>query len=87
MKQFTLQIPKGVQTDLEKFRASIKQSIRRRLREIVDELTARPPAPGKDAPVHGPPLRFYVSEGCRVSYQVNPITRRVVVLDLKAENS
>jgi mRNA-degrading endonuclease RelE of RelBE toxin-antitoxin system len=86
MKQFTLEVPKTIEAELGKFRAAIRQLVRKRLREIVEGLTAGPPARRKAARLEGPPLRFYVAEGCRVSYQVNPATRKVVVLALKAES-
>jgi mRNA-degrading endonuclease RelE of RelBE toxin-antitoxin system len=90
MKQFTLHIPKAIAGQLRECRVSVRASIRERLKEIVEDLTARLPVPKQLASresvaARGPPLRFYVFEGYRVSYQVNPVTRRVVVLGLQAE--
>ena len=86
MKPFALQIPKDVAAQLQKCHATLRQSIQKRLTEIADDLTARPAARGKVAALIGPPLRFYVSEGCRVSYQVNPLTRSIEVLKLQADS-
>ena len=83
-KRYTLHIPEDVERQLRQCRASFRQSIRQRLQEIV-ESAVPPPARGRrSAALEGPPLRFYVSEGYRVSYQVNPVTRRVLVLELRA---
>ena len=95
MKHFTLHIPKDIESQLRRCRASIRQSIRNRLQAIVESLAARSKAKGKangkangKLPAqHGPPTRFYVFEGYRVSYHVDPLTRRVVVLSLQAETS
>lgn len=84
MKTFTLHIPSDVEAQLRRCRASIQESIRKRLQEIVDRLATKPAArPGTPAP-QGPLPRFYVYEGYRVSYQVNPITRKVVLVALEA---
>jgi hypothetical protein len=57
MKPYTLQVPADVALQLKKCHASLRQSIRKRLREIADGLTARPAARGKVAPLLVPPLR------------------------------
>jgi mRNA-degrading endonuclease RelE of RelBE toxin-antitoxin system len=85
MKPYTLTIPTPIVVQLQKCPATLRQAIRKRLREITDGVTAYPPARGKVAPVLGPPLRFYVSERYRVSYQVNPLTRSIVVLELRPD--
>jgi hypothetical protein len=84
MDRFTLQIPSDIERELRQCRSSLQTSIRKRLQEIADGASAlpsksRPPASRE------PPLRFYVFEGCRVSYQLNAVTRTVVVLDLRTE--
>jgi mRNA-degrading endonuclease RelE of RelBE toxin-antitoxin system len=84
-KTFTLHIPKDVQGQLRRCRTSIRESIRKRLQEIVESLAIRPTLPGKAPALGGPGLRFYVYEGYRVSYQVDPLTRRLVVLKLGTE--
>ena len=85
MKPYTLQISDDIAAQLQDCHASLRQLIRKRLREIADTVTANPAVRGKVTPLLGPPLRFYVSESCRVSYQVNPSTRSVVILELRPE--
>jgi mRNA-degrading endonuclease RelE of RelBE toxin-antitoxin system len=83
--QYTLSIPEAVERQLRGCRAAIRASIRKRLDEIADHAGARP-GPDKRAPApQGPPARFYVFEGYRVFYRVEPATRRVVVLELHSE--
>jgi hypothetical protein len=86
MAQYTLQLPNGVERQLARCRASIRRSIQKRLQEIVDQASSAAPATGPSPAPQGPPLRFYVFEGCRVSYQLNPVTRSVVVLKLRPES-
>jgi len=67
-------------------RASIRAAIRKRLEDIVaaaGNTRARAKVPARKEP----PLRFYVYEGLRIVYQVDPGTRRVVVLDIAAVTS
>ena len=85
MDQYTLHIPDEIERQLGRCRVPLRQSIRRRLDEIVKEASARDVSRKASVP-KGPPQRFYVSEGYRVSYQVNPITHRVVVIKLRAES-
>ena len=84
MKQYTLQMNKDVARQLQNCRSSIRQSIERKLQEIVAMTADRPISKRLPRPT-GPPLRFYVFEGYRVSYQVKPSTRNVIVLGLRAE--
>ena len=84
MKQYTLQMNKDVARQLQNCRSSIRQSIERKLQEIVAMTADRLIAKRLPRPT-GPPLRFYVFEGYRVSYQVNPSTRNVIVLGLRPE--
>jgi hypothetical protein len=84
MNPFTLRIPSTVEKQLRRCRTSLQTSIRLRLDQIVDGASAR--RPGRKRPLtQGPPMRFYVFEGYRVSYQLDPVTRTIVVLDLRAE--
>jgi mRNA-degrading endonuclease RelE of RelBE toxin-antitoxin system len=78
---YELKIPKEIEVRLARCRASIRAAIRDRLREIADAAT-KSPSRSKAGERKQPPLRFYVYEGYRVFYQVDPGTRRVVVLDL-----
>jgi hypothetical protein len=67
----------------------MRAAIRKRLDEIAAsagnvagsaERSARP----AKAPVRkAPPLRFYVYEGYRVAYQLDPDSRKVVVIELE----
>lgn len=93
MSPFTLQIGDDIQRKLDRCPASMRTSIRKRLQTTVDDLTSGKAAPGRRAAkTHtalvvpfGPPLRFYVWEGYRVSYRVNPVDRSVVVLELSRQ--
>jgi hypothetical protein len=82
MAQYTLQVPKDVERQLSGCRLSIRRSIEARIQTIVAEASSK----GTRAASQGPPLRFYVFEGCRVTYQVNPVTRTVHLLKLRAES-
>jgi mRNA-degrading endonuclease RelE of RelBE toxin-antitoxin system len=82
MSKFTLEIPDEIERQLRKCRGVIQKSIQKRLADILESVAA---SPKKTASSGGPPLRFYVYEGFRVSYQINPATRRVVVLNIKTE--
>ena len=84
MKHYTLQMKKDVAQRLRNCRASIRQSIERKLQEIIAMAAEGRPAKPRSRPI-GPPLRFYVFEGYRVSYEVNPLTRKVLVLELRNE--
>jgi mRNA-degrading endonuclease RelE of RelBE toxin-antitoxin system len=84
MKQYTLQIRQEVERQLSGCRVSIRRSIRKKLQEILDLADDRP-AGRRPIVADAPPLRFYVFEGYRVSYEINPRTRRVVVMELRAE--
>jgi hypothetical protein len=85
MNRFTVQIPGDLERQLRQCRSSLQTSIRKRLQEIAEGASTPPPKRRQPSAPEGPPLRFYVFEGCRVSYQVNPITRTVVVLELRPE--
>jgi mRNA-degrading endonuclease RelE of RelBE toxin-antitoxin system len=83
MNAYTLQIPADIERQLQKCRASLRLSIGKRLREIVEGATIGVPPRRPALAPRGPPLRFYVFEGFRVSYQVNPTTRSIIVLKLQ----
>jgi hypothetical protein len=92
MREYTLQIPKAIKGQIDRCRASIRRTIAERLRAIVEAVAVRPalaagPRRRKPTPERGPPSRFYVLEGYRVSYLVNTVTRRVVVLELKSNSA
>jgi hypothetical protein len=83
MNQYALQIPAGIERQLRRCRASLRQSIRERLQEIVEGVAARASSARRSKLLKGPPLRFYVFEGYRISYEVDPLTRSVLVLELR----
>ena len=92
MHEYTLQIPKAIKGQLQRCRASIRRTIAERLRAIVKAVPERSaPAEGlprrKRVADQGPPSRFYVLEGYRISYVVNAVTRRVVVLEMKSNSA
>ena len=88
MTPFTLHIGDDIQRKLDRCTALMRTSIRKRLQTTVDDLTNAKAPPGRRAAKSpavvpfGPPLRFYVWEGYRVSYRVDPVDRSVVVLEL-----
>jgi mRNA-degrading endonuclease RelE of RelBE toxin-antitoxin system len=87
MNHFTLHIPNEIAAQLRRCRVSIRRSIRKRLQEIVQGLAIADPSERKTPVDPGAPhLRFYVYEGYRVSYEVDPASRKVVVLKLRTES-
>ena len=84
MKRYTLQIPKAIEQRLGKCRGSMRRTIAERLGQILDALTPADRHPQRTSPLpQGPPLRFYVLEGYRISYRVNTVAQRVIVIDLQ----
>lgn len=86
---YSLSFSREVERRLLRCRASIRAAIRKRLEDIVTT-AGRSSGRTKRAKIVArgePPLRFYVYEGFRVVYQVEPETRRVVVLDIAAVTS
>lgn len=83
-KRYTLQITGDIARQLQRCRASIRRAIAGKLQEILATAAARP-LPVKGLAPGGPPLRFYVLEGYRVSYVVRPRSRTVTVLDIQSE--
>jgi len=82
-KEYSLAFSGTVERRFLRCRASIRAVIRQRLDDIV-EAAGNSSARAKMLAGKEPPLRFYVYEGFRVVYQVDPGTRRVVVLDIAA---
>jgi mRNA-degrading endonuclease RelE of RelBE toxin-antitoxin system len=87
VKRFTLHIPKDIEAELQRCRASIRAAIRKRLQDIVDSLAAQPKPREAALGPSEPPLRFYAFEGYRVSYQVNPVTHKVIVTKIRVERA
>lgn len=78
--KYKLHILEDVERKLRRCRVTIRDAIHRRLGEIAHA------AQGIVGPVPiGPRFRFYVYEGYRVFYRVDPTTRQVVVLELAFE--
>ena len=80
-QQYALAFSQDVERRFLRCRASIRAVIRQRLEDIV-AAAGNSRARAKIAVRNEPPLRFYVYEGFRVAYQIDPGTRRVVVLDI-----
>jgi hypothetical protein len=90
MSSYGLQISEKIERRMRRCRGPMRAAIRRHLDEIaasagnVPAASAKRPARPATAPVRkAPPLRFYVYEGYRVAYQLDPDSRKVVVLDLE----
>ena len=83
---YALAFPREVERRFLRCRASIRTVIRQRLDDIV-VAAEKSRGPSKMLARKEPPLRFYVYEGFRIVYQIDPGTRRVVVLDIAAVKS
>jgi mRNA-degrading endonuclease RelE of RelBE toxin-antitoxin system len=74
-----------ISDDLEKrmlrYRAPVRDAIRERLQEIATG-AGKARQRIKTLTPREPPLRVYVYEGYRIAYQIDPTSRRVVVLDI-----
>lgn len=81
MNEFALRFPEEIERQLGKVKATVRKAIQVRLQEIA-EAAANPSRVGTFA-AKGPPLRFYVFDGYRVCYQVDPDTRSVIILELQ----
>ena len=80
--EYGLHISDEIEKRVLRCRASVRDAIRTRLRQIAigagkARRRVKALAPGE------PPLRFYVYEGYRIAYQLDAASRRVVVLDLE----
>ena len=76
--EYKIHLGTGIESRIGRCRASVRAAVGASLRNIAvtaGESHAR--APSKK----GPSMRFYVYEGYRIFYQLDPRTRRVVVLD------
>ena len=80
-RDFKLHIPEEIVRRLSRCRTSMRQAIQAQLEKIaVAEAAKR--SPRRAAPPLDPPLRFYASETFRVSYRIDRLRRKVVVLEL-----
>ena len=81
--EYSLAFPPEVERRFRRCRASTRAAISQRLQDIISA-AGRSRARSYRIGSQEPPLRFYVYEGFRVVYQVDPGTRRVIVLDIAA---
>jgi len=79
---YSLRIPTDVERRIRRCRASVRAAIEKNLGDIAQGASTQRRA-AKSPDQKEPPLRFYVYEGYRISYQLDPEARRVVVLDLE----
>jgi mRNA-degrading endonuclease RelE of RelBE toxin-antitoxin system len=80
--EFGFHISDAVEKRMRRWRAPVREEVRRRLAEIAEsagKVVRKAKAPDRKEP----PLRFYVYEGYRIAYQVEEQLRRVVVLDIE----
>jgi len=82
--EYGLQISDELERRLGRWRVSVRTAIRDRLQEIA-RAAAQNRTRSEAMARKEPPLCSYDFEGHRVSYQVDPDTRRVVVLDFARE--
>jgi hypothetical protein len=79
---YGLRISAPIEARMRRCRAPVRAAIQRQLAEIA--ATAGTRGARFKAPVQkDPPLRFYVYEGYRIVYQLDPDARRVVVLGIE----
>jgi hypothetical protein len=83
-KNYKLHIPEEIARQLRRCRVSMRAAIRAQLDKIAAIEAARP-STRRPPPSAGPPLRFYTSECYRVSYRIDRLRRKVVVLSLIGE--
>jgi len=79
---YSVRIPTDVERRIRRCRASVRAAIQKNLGEIASSASAQRRL-AKTPDQKEPPLRFYVYEGFRIAYQLDPEARRVVVLDLE----
>jgi hypothetical protein len=79
-KEYKVHLGTGIEGRIGRCRASVRAAVGANLRNIA--VTAgESHGRGRGVSKKGPSMRFYVYEGYRVFYQLDPRTRRVVVLD------
>jgi mRNA-degrading endonuclease RelE of RelBE toxin-antitoxin system len=82
--EFGFHISADVEKRMGRWRAPVREEIRRRLAEIAASAgNSRAQTKTKALDRKEPPLRFYVYEGYRIAYQIDEENRRVVVLDIE----
>jgi hypothetical protein len=90
MSSYGFQISAEIERRMRRCRAPMRAAIQKHLDEIAASAgnvpvgRAKKPARPAKAPVRkAPPLRFYVYEGYRVAYQLDPDSRKVIVIELE----
>jgi hypothetical protein len=89
MSSYGFQISAEIERRMRRCRAPMRAAIRKRLDEIAARAgdvvgsAKRSARPAKTPVRKAPPLRFYVYEGYRVAYQLDPDSRKVVVIELE----
>jgi mRNA-degrading endonuclease RelE of RelBE toxin-antitoxin system len=86
MPEYGFHISAEIEKRMRRCRAPIRVAIRKRLDEIAISAATLAGKGGRRAKASarkGPALRFYVYEGYRIAYQLDPESRKVVVLDLE----
>jgi hypothetical protein len=80
--EYGFHVPDEIEKRMRRCRAPMRAAIRKRL----DEIAASAGKGGRRVKISArkePALRFYVYEGYRIDYQLDPESRQVVVLDLE----
>jgi hypothetical protein len=90
MSSYGFQISAEIERRMRRCRAPMRAAIRKRLDEIAASAgnvavagPKRSARPARALVRKAPPLRFYVYEGYRVAYQLDPDSRKVVVIELE----
>ena len=84
--EYGFDISDEIERRMRRCRAPMRAAIRKRLGEIAasaGKISGKGPRRAKVSARKEPALRFYVYEGYRIAYQLDPESRRVVVLDLE----
>jgi len=78
---YAFQIAPEIERRLGRYRASVRQAIRARL-GVIAARAGKVRGRATGIARKEPPLRFNAEEGYRIAYQLDPETRRVIVLDI-----
>jgi hypothetical protein len=84
--EYALHIPDEIERQLRRCHSETCKAIRTRLLAIAAAETGKKVGRRLKILPLGPPLRFYSSESYRVSYQIDPHRRKVVVLELRKQS-
>ena len=81
--EYKVHLATGIEGRIGRCRASVRAAVGASLRNIAATAGASH-GRARASLKKGPSMRFYVYEGYRIFYQLDPRTRRVVVLDFGA---